>query len=87
MAPSVVATSEEEALRGAAVCEEAAEGVLRSAWPGVGLVRVEPPTAGDAIRVCLPAILAGEFADLAALDGHYLRRSDAEIFGDAAQRA
>jgi tRNA threonylcarbamoyl adenosine modification protein YeaZ len=29
----------------------------------------------------------GEFVDLAALDGHYLRRSDAEIFGDAAKMA
>ena len=26
----------------------------------------------------------GKFVDLATLDGHYLRRSDAEIFGDAA---
>ena len=27
----------------------------------------------------------GKFADLALLDGHYLRRSDAEVFGEAAQ--
>jgi len=27
----------------------------------------------------------GKFVDLATLDGHYLRRSDAEIFGDAAK--
>jgi hypothetical protein len=27
-------------------------------------------------------VAAGEFADLALLDGHYLRRSDAEIFGE-----
>jgi tRNA threonylcarbamoyladenosine biosynthesis protein TsaB len=47
---------------------------------------VEAPTAADAIGVCVPAILAGEFADVALLDGHYLRRSDAEIFGDAVQK-
>jgi hypothetical protein len=28
--------------------------------------------------------VAGAFSDLALLDGHYLRRSDAEIFGEAA---
>ena len=30
------------------------------------------------------ASIAGEFVDLALLDGHYLRRSDAEIFGEPA---
>jgi hypothetical protein len=28
--------------------------------------------------------VGGAFVDLALLDGNYLRRSDAEIFGDAA---
>jgi hypothetical protein len=28
-------------------------------------------------------VVAGDFVDLALLDGHYLRRSDAEIFGEA----
>jgi hypothetical protein len=27
-------------------------------------------------------VAAGEFVDLALLDGYYLRRSDAEIFGE-----
>jgi len=31
-----------------------------------------------------PRVAAGEFVDLALLDGHYLRRSDAEIFGEPA---
>jgi hypothetical protein len=31
-------------------------------------------------------VAAGEFVDLVLLDGHYLRRSDAEIFGDGAKR-
>jgi tRNA threonylcarbamoyladenosine biosynthesis protein TsaB len=46
------------------------------------VVRTEAPTAADAFRLCAPRVAAGEFADLALLDGHYLRRSDAEIFGD-----
>jgi hypothetical protein len=29
-------------------------------------------------------LVAGAISDLALLDGHYLRRSDAEIFGEAA---
>jgi len=69
----------------AAICDDVAAALLESVWKGIELIRTEAPTAGDAIRVCVPAILAGEFADLALLDGHYLRRSDAEIFGDAVQ--
>jgi ribosomal-protein-alanine acetyltransferase len=69
-----------------AVCDDAAAGMVGTAWSGVELVRIEAPTAADAIRVCLPRILAGEFEDLALLDGHYLRRSDAEIFGGAPQK-
>jgi ribosomal-protein-alanine acetyltransferase len=70
-----------------AVCEESTESLLRQAWPGVNLVRTEPPTAADAIEQCIPRVLARDFDDLALLDGHYLRRSDAEIFGDSAQKA
>lgn len=67
--------------RGVAVCDDAAEGMVSGAWGGAELVRCEPPTAADAIGLCVPEILAGQFADPATLDGHYLRRSDAEIFG------
>jgi tRNA threonylcarbamoyladenosine biosynthesis protein TsaB len=45
------------------------------------LVRVAPPTAADALQFCAARVVAGEFTDLALLDGHYLRKSDAEIFG------
>lgn len=62
------------------VCDDAAERVLQVAWPNTGLVRVQAPTAGDALAVAAPDIAAGEFADVGLLDGHYLRRSDAEIF-------
>jgi tRNA threonylcarbamoyladenosine biosynthesis protein TsaB len=68
-----------------AVCDEAAAGMLAQMWGGIELVRVEAPTAADAISLCLPEILGGRFADLALLDGHYLRRSDAEIFGESAK--
>jgi tRNA threonylcarbamoyladenosine biosynthesis protein TsaB len=67
-----------------ALCDEAATLLLASAWPAAELVRTEAPTAADALRACAPRVLAGEFVDLALLDGHYLRRSDAEIFGEAA---
>jgi tRNA threonylcarbamoyladenosine biosynthesis protein TsaB len=70
-----------------AVCDDAAAGMVTAAFGYIGLVRIEAPTAEDAIELCLPGILAREFADLALLDGHYLRRSDAEIFGDTAKRA
>ncbi len=52
------------------ICEEKVSAV----WPGVRLV--EPPSAFDAIRAALPFVLAGVGADVAALDGRYLRRSD-----------
>jgi tRNA threonylcarbamoyladenosine biosynthesis protein TsaB len=70
-----------------AVCDDGAAALLAAAWPGVELVRVPAPTAADALALAEPRVLAGDFVDLALLDGHYLRRSDAEIFGEpAAQR-
>lgn len=63
-----------------AVCDEAAT-VLAAAWPGTQLVRTPAPLASDAIRLGEARLIAGGAMDLALLDGHYLRRSDAEIFG------
>lgn len=57
-----------------AVCEPSA---LR-AQPLATLV--DPPTAADALTYAAPCLLAGDYTDPATLDGHYLRRSDAEIF-------
>lgn len=68
----------------AAVCDDAAAELLAKAWPTTELVRVAAPTAADALELCAPRFAAGDFADLALLDGHYLRRSDAEIFGETA---
>ena len=65
-----------------ALCDEAAAELLASAWPGAELVRTSAPTAADALRLGAPRMATGEFVDLALLDGHYLRRSDAEIFGE-----
>jgi tRNA threonylcarbamoyladenosine biosynthesis protein TsaB len=68
-----------------AVCDESAAALLASAWPLAQLLHVPMPTAADALEVCGARIAAGEFADVALVDGHYLRRSDAEIFGAAAE--
>ena len=64
-----------------AVCEESAATLLARVWPHTQLVTVPPPLASDAIRPGEARLIAGAAADLSLLDGHYLRRSDAEIFG------
>jgi tRNA threonylcarbamoyladenosine biosynthesis protein TsaB len=65
-----------------ALCDEAAVLVIGEAWPGAELVRTAAPTAGDALRLCASRVAQGDSVDLAMLDGHYLLRSDAEIFGE-----
>ena len=64
-----------------AVCDDEAAAILSAAWPGTLLVTTPPPIASDALRLGEGRLTAGAVADLALLDGHYLRRSDAEIFG------
>jgi tRNA threonylcarbamoyladenosine biosynthesis protein TsaB len=65
-----------------ALCDDSAALLLGSAWPGTELVRTPAPTAADALQLCAARVAAGAFVDLALLDGYYLRRSDAEIFGE-----
>lgn len=65
-----------------ALCDEAAVLLIGEAWPVSEIVHTAAPTARDALRLCGPRAAAGDFVDLAMLDGHYLRRSDAEIFGE-----
>lgn len=65
-----------------AVCDEDAAALLAAAWPATELVRTVAPTAADALKFGASRVDAGVFVDLALLDGHYLRRSDAEIFGE-----
>ena len=66
-----------------AVCDEAAAVLLPEAWPAVECVRIAAPTAGDALAHFSSRLMREKILDLALLDGHYLRRSDAEIFGEA----
>ena len=70
-----------------AVCDDPAVALVTQVWPAVVLVRVSPPTAADALALAAAGIHAGNFADPALLDGHYLRRSDAEIFGNVVGRS
>jgi len=70
-----------------ALCDEAAAFLIAAAWPMTEQIRVAAPTAADALLFALPRVAARDFVDLELLDGHYLRRSDAEIFGDPAAPA
>src|SRR5579863_3471447 len=65
-----------------AVCDDPAAALLSQVWAATHLVRVAPPTAADALALAAPDVQARNFADPGLLDGHYLRRSDAEIFGN-----
>ena len=67
-----------------AVCDEAAAALLAAAWPGAQQVNSSAPLAADALRLREARLVVGAHVDLALLDGHYLRRSDAEIFGETA---
>jgi tRNA threonylcarbamoyladenosine biosynthesis protein TsaB len=67
-----------------AVCDDAAAALLKAAWPATEIVQVAAPTAADALESGAAQVIAGEFVDVALLDAHYLRRSDAEIFGEPA---
>ena len=73
-----------------AVCDDEATGLVASTWAKTELIRVAAPTAADALRVVGARVHQGRFADIALadvalLDGNYLRRSDAEIFGEASE--
>jgi len=70
-----------------AICDDTAAALLGRVWPAVDLLRVAAPTAADALAVAAPHVSAGNFADVALLDGHYLRRSDAEIFGNTVAKS
>jgi hypothetical protein len=73
-----------------AVCDDEAAVVVSLAWAACELMQVAAPTATDALRLVCARVHEGGFVDIALgdvalLDGHYLRRSDAEIFGEAAE--
>ena len=67
-----------------AACDGRAAELLANAWPATQIVRCDGPLASDALRLGESRLIAGFHEELALLDGNYLRRSDAEIFGEAA---
>jgi tRNA threonylcarbamoyladenosine biosynthesis protein TsaB len=62
------------------VCEEAVAELLEMLLEAEPM-RVEAPSAWSALQHGLARWEAGEFADVASLDGHYLRGADAKISG------
>jgi tRNA threonylcarbamoyladenosine biosynthesis protein TsaB len=62
-----------------AVCEETVAQLLEELHGEPDLVRAGAPTAADALRFSMAKWRAGELADLAALDGYYLRGADAKV--------
>ena len=62
-----------------AVCEESVAQMIEELQGEPELVRVAAPTAADALRFSAAIWQSGETADVAALDGHYLRGADAKI--------
>jgi tRNA threonylcarbamoyladenosine biosynthesis protein TsaB len=62
------------------VCDDAAEQMLASSWPGTEPIRTSAPAARDALSMGPSRLAQGALADPAWLDGHYLRRPDAETF-------
>jgi tRNA threonylcarbamoyladenosine biosynthesis protein TsaB len=64
-----------------AVCEETVAQLLEELHGEPDLVRVAGPTAYDALKFSAAKWRAGEFADVAALDGYYLRGADAKVSG------
>jgi tRNA threonylcarbamoyladenosine biosynthesis protein TsaB len=78
-------TATERAPSSVAICDDGAARLLSAAWPDVELRRVVAPLASDALQLGALRLVSGEAVDLILLDGHYLRRSDAEIFGEKTQ--
>jgi tRNA threonylcarbamoyladenosine biosynthesis protein TsaB len=62
-----------------AVCEESVAQMIEELQGEPELVRVAAPTAADALRFSAASWQAGKTADVATLDGHYLRGADAKI--------
>jgi tRNA threonylcarbamoyladenosine biosynthesis protein TsaB len=63
-----------------AVCEESSQQSFPEA------ILVQPPSAADALRYGVPRLAAKDFDDIAAVDGNYVRRSDAELFAHQGSR-
>ena len=59
-----------------AVCEENASQTFPDA------ILVQPPTAADTLLHAFPRLAANDFDNVAAIDGNYVRRSDAQLFAE-----
>jgi hypothetical protein len=70
-----------------AFCEEGVAHLLDTVAMDVELLRTATPTALDALTFGLAQWRAGEFADVATLDGHYLRGADAKTQAALARRS
>ena len=62
-----------------AVCEETVAQLLEELYGEPELIRVPAPTAAAALEVSLSKWRCGELADVALLDGYYLRGADAKV--------
>jgi len=62
-----------------AVCEETVAQLLEELCGEPELIRVDPPSAFDTLALSAAKWRAGELADLATLDGYYLRGADAKV--------
>ena len=62
-----------------AVCEETVAQLLEELYGEPELIRVPPPRAAAALRFSLSKWRVGELADVASLDGYYLRGADAKV--------
>jgi tRNA threonylcarbamoyladenosine biosynthesis protein TsaB len=62
-----------------AVCEESVAQFVEDLAGEPKMVRVAAPTAWDALVLGAEKWRAGEFADVALLDGYYLRGADAKV--------
>lgn len=71
---ALLALNDASRFGGVAVCEA----TLLREFPEAVLIEV--PTAGDALKFSEPWLIASDFADVATVNGNYVRRSDAEIF-------
>jgi tRNA threonylcarbamoyladenosine biosynthesis protein TsaB len=64
-----------------AVCEETVAQLLEELCGEPEIVRVAGPTAYDALKFSAEKWRGSEFADVATLDGYYLRGADAKVSG------
>lgn len=58
----------------------ACEGAVAEAFCALGVVLIDELSAADALPLAVQSLAACSFSDIATLDAHYVRRTDAEMF-------